>query len=409
MLSQRSGFLVAAGIIAFGAGIATASDEPPLYPPSEVELQFSEDPYAGQDKLDMIKNGLAHLAAIRYESTSFSSGNSAYTQVYGDFCVYDAQLNKGDDPSLYSTVDEMINTSDHCGDHTYTLPLDEVVAAVLSHDSNAGQTNPPLSGFIFHVGYSGAGLLSNTLATFATTSVVPEHPAIHAALHACDAIRAKFLSEDCSPLLQKQLVKDVITLATRTSDASITHSYIKFYADSTTYLPMVRELFPSVPWTFHYRDVETVLAKSTQPKREYCVFVRRKPSAVLAQKAEEYNLDLDGMTKEDLCALYLSTLLEVATQEHESSGTGKLILYEQLLEADFMTTTLLPYFGLQAEIDADAATVSANVESTLSTNSSNRGEVKKWNPSEEVVHISDKVRTASELFLGNAMEAIGRL
>jgi len=409
MFSQKSGFLLAAGLLTAGARIVTASDEPPIDTPSEAVLQFSEDPYAGQDKLAMIQNGIAHLAAIRYETTSFSSDNNAYTQVYGDFCVYDAQLNKGDDPSLYSTINEMILSSDHCGDYTYTLPLDEVVAAVSSHDADAGQINPLLSGAIFHVGYAGAGLLSNTLATFEKTLVVSEHPAIHAALFACDDIHAKFSSADCSSLLQQKLFKDVITLATRNSDAKITHAYVKFRPDSTAYLPMVREIFPLVPWTFHYRDHETVLAKATQPKKNYCVYVRRQPSSVLAKKAEEYNLDLDGMTQEDLCALYLSTLLEVATQEHESSGTGKLVLYEQLLEVDFMLNELLPYLGLQAEIDADSATVSAKVEKSLSTKSSNRGGVKKWDANEEFVHISDKVRAASHLFMKNAMDAIGRM
>ena len=416
MLSQRSRFLAAAGLLATGMlTIVTAApdaDEPPIELPSATELQFSEDPYAGQDKLDMIKYGLAHLAAIRYESASFSSEHAAYTGVYGDFCVYDAQLNNGDDPSLYPTVGEMMSKSDHCGDHTFTLQLDEVVAAVSSHDIASGQMNPVVSGLLFHVGYAGAGLLSNAIVTFDSTLVVPEHTAIHDALFACDKIHNRFPSADCSSSLQKQLLKDVVTLATRAS-SGITHAYIKLNADSTVYMSMMREVFSDVPWTFHFRSPETVLAKSTQPKLNTCVFTRRQPSKVLAQKAEEYNLDLDGMTQEDLCALYLSTLLEVATQEHENSGTGMLIDYEQLLDTDFITHVILPYLGLQAEIDADSATVSANVEATLSTKSNNRGisgqKVKKWSANEEVVNISDEVRAASQLFMGSAMEALRRL
>jgi len=108
--------------------------------------------------------------------------------------------------------------------------------------------------------------------------------------------------------------------------------------------------------------------------------------------------------------MYLSTLLEAATQEHTTSGTGMLISYDQLLEHDFVTDVVLPYLGLQAAIDADPATASANVDSTLSTQSKNRGGVKPWNADEEVIHISDKVRSASSLFfMGNAIEAIGRL
>lgn len=400
------------GVLATAA--AAPSDEPPIEIPSDVEMQFSDDPYAGQDKLDMIKSGLAHLAAIRFESTSFSSENGGYTGVYGDFCVYDAQLNQVEDPSLYPTVEEMMLTSEHCGEHTYTLPLDEVVAAVSSFDINSGQMNPPVEGLLFHVGHAGAGILSNVLATFESALVVPEHPAIHDALFACDYIHNRFESENCSSSAQKQLVEDVIHLATRSSDASITHAYIKFHADSTAYLSMVRDIIPDTPWTFHYRDSETTLAKSTQPKTNSCVMTRRQPSFVLAQKAKDFNIDLDEMSHEDLCALQLSTLLDVATEEYEISDTGLLIQYEQLLEPGFITGTALPHLGLQAEIDADPATVSANVEATLSTKSNARGipggkKVKKWNANDDVVHISDQVRAASELFMGNAMEAFARL
>jgi len=411
MLFSTTEILLAAGF--FFALAAASSDEPPIDIPSDTEVQFSDDPYAGQDKLGMIKDGLAHLAAIRYESTSFSSESDGYAGVYGDFCVYDPRLNKIDDPSLYPTIDDMMLTSEHCGDHTYTLPLDEVVAAVLSHDINTGQMNPPVEGLLFHAGHAGAGILSNVLATFDSALVVPEHPAIHDALFACDYIHNRFESVSCSSVAQKQLVEDVIKLVTRSSDASITHAYIKLHADSTAYLPMVREIIPDTPWIFHYRDSETTLAKSTQLKLNSCVLTRRQPSFILAQKALEFNIDLDGMSQEDLCALYLSTLLEVATQEYENSSTGMLIEYEQLLEPSFTTDIVLPHLGLQAEIDADPATVSANVDSTLSTKSNTRGvpgkKVQKWNANDEVVHISDQVRAASELFMGNAMQAVKRL
>lgn len=414
MVSIR--ILLAAGLFATVVAAAadeeesSSSDEPPIDIPSEnlVELQFSADPYADQDKLDMIKSGLANLAAIRYESNSFASANSRYTGVYGDFCVYDAHLNDVE-PSVYPTVDDMIFTSEHCGEHTYTLPLDEVVAAVSDHDARSGQTNPSVEGLHFHAGHSGAGLLANVLASFDNTLVVPEHSAIHDALFACDQIHSRFKSADCSSAHQKQLVQDVIKLATRSPDASITHAYIKFKAEDTVYLPIVREILSDTPWTFHYRDSDTTLAKSTQNKRNTCVMSRRQPSDDLLQKAGALNIDLEGLSTEDLCALYLSTFLEAATQEHQTSGTGMLISYEQLLEPGFIADVVLPYLGLQAEIEADPAMVSANVDSTLSIKSNNRGGVKQWKADEEVIHISEKVSHASKLFMGEAMDTLRRL
>ena len=411
---SRTRTLLAAGLFAVASTeilplvAALASDEPPLDIPSETVLQFSVDPYADQDKIGMIKDGLAHLAAIRYEPDSFSSANSGYTKVYGDFCVYDATLNKVDEPSLYPTIEDMMLTSDHCGDYTFALPLDEVIAAVSSHDRNVRQENIQVAvgGLMFHLGHAGAGILSNVLATFERALVVPEHPAIREALFACDYIHSKFESVDCSALLQKQLVEDVMALATRTSDERITHIYVKFHAESAAYLSMVREIFPDVPWTFHSRDSDTVLSKSTQQSLTSCVLTRRQPSFLLAQKSNEYNIDLDGMSQEDLCALYLSTLLDAATQEFEHSETGMLIPYDQLVEVDFITSVVLPHFGLQDEIDIDAAAVTTAVQESLSKKSNTRGvpgkKILKWNADEEVVDVSDKVSAANKLFMGHA-------
>lgn len=419
MLSQRSGTLLSASLIfAIGAGllllptIATATsssdDDPPaVVPSSTVENQFTDDPYAGYDKIQMIQTGLANLQAIRFQVDSFSGDKPTYTGVYADFCVYDATLNKGDDFSMYTTIEEMMLSSDHCGEHSYTLPLKEVVDAVTAYDSTVGQNNPSMSGLIFHTGYSGAGLVVNSLTTFASTLVVPEHPAIHDALNVCDNIQNRHPDAVCSAVLQKQLVNDVFTLATRSSDDTVTKAYVKFRPESTVYIKMVRELYPKTQWIFNYRNSEILLAKSTQPKLDTCVYSRRQPSDHLAKKADDYNIDLDGMTKEDLCALYLSTLFDAATQEHDSTNTGMLISYETLTQEDFLLEHVLTYFGLQAEIDADPTTASDKVESILSVKSHSRGSPRKWNVNEENVNVSEKVKASVQTFLKD-VEATAR-
>ena len=396
----------------------SSSHDPPIREESLISMQFTANPYASRDKLEMIKSGEAKLVSLRLSPNSLSEANNdgasrrsnGYTGVFGIFCVFDDQLNKKD-PSVYPTVDHMVETSTHCIENRYTLPLNEVVDSVRSHDSNGIRTEQslkklPLSGMLFHQGYSGAGLITNALTTFDDTLVVSEHSAIRGALNACDYIHNRFNSNDCSPSKHQKLVQDVISLLSRTSDPNMEHLFLKLDAASSVYIPLLRATFPNAKWTFDYRKAEHVLAKSTEPKRNTCILTKRQPSSVMASQALERNVDLEGLSTHEVCALHLSTLVDVATNEHESIGTGMLISYEDdLLQEDALIETILPYLGLQDEIDANPNEVRARIEKVLSTKTNLRGvhtldAESEWSAgSEEHVPVSEEVRAASQLFM----------
>eukprot|EP00573_Skeletonema_grethae_P006878 CAMPEP_0201705556 /NCGR_PEP_ID=MMETSP0578-20130828/46160_1 /ASSEMBLY_ACC=CAM_ASM_000663 /TAXON_ID=267565 /ORGANISM="Skeletonema grethea, Strain CCMP 1804" /LENGTH=457 /DNA_ID=CAMNT_0048193813 /DNA_START=38 /DNA_END=1411 /DNA_ORIENTATION=- len=394
-------------------------DEPPIEEESLIAMQFAANPYAGRDKIDMIKSGEAKLASLRLSPDSLSEGSSpqgsnSYTGVYGIFCVFDDQLNKKH-PAVYPTFDHMVQTSNHCIENRYTLPLDEVVEAVISHDKKSIRNNErlkklPLSGMLFHQGFSGAGLIANALTTFDDTVVISEHSAIRDALNACDYLHNRFNSNDCSSLKHQKLIEDVISLLSRSSNSSIEHMFLKLDSASSAYIPLLRAIYPDSKWTFDYRKAEHVLAKSTEPKRNTCVLKKRQPSSVMASQALEHNVVLEELSTHEVCALHLSTLIDVASREHESTGTGMLISYEDdLLQEDALLGTILPYLGLQQEIDANPSMARARVEEVLSTKANLRGihsqDVdSQWGVgSEEHVHVSDEVRAASQLFMQNIM------
>ena len=112
-------------------------EEPPLSIDDEVEgysliaQQFTNDLYASYDNIQMILNGQLKLAGIRYHPTSFAidDNNEEYSEVYGDFCVYDTQINKSN-PSYYPTVKDVMSMSNHCGEHRYSILLNEVMDAI---------------------------------------------------------------------------------------------------------------------------------------------------------------------------------------------------------------------------------------------------------------------------------------
>jgi hypothetical protein len=343
---------------------------------------------------------------------SFPDDNDAsYTGVYGIFCVYDDKLNKKE-PAVYPTADHMMHTSDHCQEHRYTLPLTKVITAVASHDNHLPtQKKLPLSGMLFHQGYSGAGLVANVLSTFDNTVVVSEHTAIRDALSACDYIHNRFSTNTCSSTKHKKLVMDVISLLSRSNvDDNIDHLYLKLDSAASVYIPMLRELYPYAKWTFSYRTAEHVLAKSTEPKRNTCKNTRRQPSKAVSANALEHNIDLEELTTHEVCALHLSTLLDVAYQEHERSGTGMLLSYDDdLLQGeDVLLDLVLPYLGLQEEIDSNPIMVKSRVDKVLSLKSNVRGvhsqdESQEWEYGNggvvEDVPVSEEVRAASQLYM----------
>ena len=162
------------------------TDEPPIdiplgeSPSSLIAAQFTTDPYSSHDHMDMILKGELNLAGLRFHPTSFASitndgsEDDDYNNVYGEFCVFDAQLNKKD-PSYYPTNKDIMAESNHCGEHRYTIPLNEVMDAIKNNKENSDVKTLPVSGMLFHQGYSGAGVIANTVTAFGSTHLVSEH------------------------------------------------------------------------------------------------------------------------------------------------------------------------------------------------------------------------------------------
>ena len=388
----------------------TSDDEPT----SLIAQQFSSNPYSTQDPLTMVLTGLATLSSIRITPTSFITDSlttsnlhhvaDSYNQVYGEFCVYERNLNKRH-PAVYPTVDSVMATSNHCGEHRFSLDLMEVMEAVHRHDNNDASTASssssssskctlPLSGMIFHEGYAGAGIISNTLSTFQNVRVISEHSALTDALSACDTIWNRYKVEDCVVEKERRLVMDVISLLSRTATptrngaASVEeeHLYLKLSASSTTYLPTLRTLYPNTPWLFVYRtNPDAALAKSLTGRRyTLCKKTKRNPSKTLLAKSTtsstsstsiEYHRStntnngggsiqsLEQMSPVQVCAMHLSTLIDVATQEYNdneggllNNNMGMLVQYDQVftekkVAVEMLLTSILPFLGLHYDYD----------------------------------------------------------
>lgn len=383
---------------------------------SLIAMQFSPDPLAGRDTVEMIFSGELRLASIRLSPRSLSSASSASdggyaSDVTADFCAYDPSSNRLD-PAKWSSTSDIMAASDHCGEHRRSLPLGDVVAAVRTHDaSGGGLRSLPVSGLLFHEGYSGAGLISNALTTFDSTLVVSEHPALRDALGACDVARNRHRVEDCSDTARLRLVEDVVALLARTNDPSVYKLYLRLSSQSAAYLSDLRALYPDAAWAFVYRNPEHALAKAMgRGRKNGCVKARRNPSQALASKSYERNIDLEALSHHEVCALHLSTLLDAAAKEHQETGTGILISYDEVLAngPEGIVDEILPRLGLREEIASDPRGVRERVAEVLSLKSNATGRRdRRWNG--ESVEVSSEAGEASRAFLAESMGAVERM
>jgi hypothetical protein len=410
---------------------------------SLIAMQFSRDPHEDRDHLSMIVNGELHLSGLRYFPHSLSSSSSSsseeddddaptavsYVDVYGDFCDYDPVLNKKAGPGMHATSSSIMGESEHCGEHRYSLPLHAVMAAIGEAEAESGGAGGegreraaarrlPLSGLIFHEGYSGAGLLSNALSTFDGVHVVSEHSALRDALDACDVVRNRYLVEDCNPEARDRLVLDVVTLLSRTRDTNLDKSYLKLSSGSSAYLPEFRGMFPDVPWAFVYRsDPEIALSKAMERRgRGPCIKTRRNPSNALRSKSHAHDVDLETMSNHEVCALHLSSLLDVAMEEHARTGTGMMISYDDDLSSnvDRVLGAILPYLGLGKEIEDDPELARSRVIAVMSKRSNHVGGggnvVPDWIGMADVdVVAPEEVRAASATYLKDSTMALDDL
>lgn len=122
--------------------IGTIEDESLLSEQSLIAQQFTDDPYATKDRMEMLLSGELGLAGLRYHPLSFVNTGDAeddeYSEVYGEFCVFETQLSKSD-PSYYNTIHRVMDESKHCAEHRYTIPLGEVMEAI--KNSHEGKDN----------------------------------------------------------------------------------------------------------------------------------------------------------------------------------------------------------------------------------------------------------------------------
>lgn len=201
----------------------------------------------------------------------------------------------------------------------------------------------PLRGLVFHTSRCGSTLVAQMLAALRGSVVVSEAPPIDAVLGATvtpggepipDERRAQWLAGMVSALGQPR----------SGDDAGL---YVKLDAWHALELPLIRRVFPDVPWVFLYRDPREVLLSQLRQPGGFLV------PGVLEGAGRATGLALRGESIAERVAALLHDTCQAA-RAALASGRGLLVNYSSLPAA--FETLIAPHFGIGLD-DADRAAV----------------------------------------------------
>lgn len=227
------------------------------------------------------------------------------------------------------------------------LPLNQLLRHRTPIDAlerhHAASPGLPPRGFVFHSSRCGSTLVAQLLAATRGAVVLSEPPPLDAVLAAIagagtplESRQGRWLAWLLSALGQPRRPGD-------------RHLYVKLDAWHALQLPIIRQVFPEVPWVFLYRDPLEVLASHLRQPGAFLVPARGGPVfAPRAEAADSLAATLAGWMQRIFEAV-LSAL---------PGGRGMLVNYAELPEA--VTGRIGPHFGVEfAAADREAMVVVA--------------------------------------------------
>jgi hypothetical protein len=196
------------------------------------------------------------------------------------------------------------------------------------------QDHPGLqpSGFIFHMSRCGSTLVAQMLASLDRNVVVAEAPPLDA------VVRARKVRPDLGDDQHDHWLAWMVGALGQPRSGNETNYYIKLDCWHTLALPLLRRVFPAVPWIFLYRDpVEVLVSQLRMPG------IQMIPG-MLGANLFDLEPPLGRQAREDYCACVLARICEPVLT-HYPEGAGLLVNYRELPHA--LWTKIMPHFGVK--------------------------------------------------------------
>lgn len=309
---------------------------------SLIASQFSQDPYAGQDKLQLILAGQFKLMTVHMSSDN---------DIFGSFCEFEFS-GQDEDPSLVPRFVDLHQTP-HCEEHHITLPLLEVAKACREYDKAGSKMMHSMlpNAFIFHQPKSGSALLTNIISASQPGSrVISESSAVGNIL-GCN---------NCTHHAKVEALQHAMYLLGRTSStaaaAADQYLYVKISAAGTTGIRVVLESFPDTKWVFVTRDLDVILQKIMNHRidRRNCdVKKRRNPGPHMSDFLMSLEKSINDLeTAEQVCAAFLATNRATVREELDRPDSlGLLVEYTDDLLIEEGIQKVLEYLEISPDWD----------------------------------------------------------
>jgi hypothetical protein len=184
------------------------------------------------------------------------------------------------------------------------------------------------AGFIFHMSRCGSTLLAQMLARVPGHRMVSEPEPLDAII--------QWAAGASSQSARVAALRSIVGALGRDAGSRRVRLFVKLDAWHALALPLLREVFPHVPWLFLYREPLEVMASHLRMPGSHIV-----PGLL---PAHAIGVEQGGSTsREDYCARVLGSICQ-AIVRHWPLGGGLLVNYSDLRDA--LPRHLLPHFGL---------------------------------------------------------------
>jgi hypothetical protein len=264
---------------------------------------------------DAVLEGYLTLIDINIPRSALQ-GVDAYRGVTAKFCHIDWKLQQKA-PHKVPMFNDLIRQSSLCDTTMTTVDLWDMAKQARAYDDqmSASQQILPVAptGIVFHESRCGSTLMANLLAGFS-----PEHTRMYSensvhlrSLMACG-------SNPCNPTLHTQLIQDVFYLSGRTlRKERPQYVFYKISSLGSMFVDSFTTAFPTVPWTYLYRDTVEVMQSHFVPStvggitrsrdRPVCLRLQSndpQPSLTV-QIANSKERDPTTLSNEEYCAAHL--------------------------------------------------------------------------------------------------------
>jgi hypothetical protein len=271
----------------------------------------------GSTEYDAVLEGYLTMVDIVIPASGLQ-GVDMYKGIIARFCHIDWKLQEKE-PHKVPMFNDLVRKSELCDATMVTVDLWDLARHAQAYDTQLSKhvlALPP-TGVIFHESRCGSTLMANMLGGFSPkhTRMYSENQVHVQAIKAC-------ARNPCNPDLHAKLIQDVFYLSGRTvRKERPQYVFYKISSIGSMYLDSFTAAYPSVPWTYVYRDTVEVMQshfkKSSLLSMSTAVCLRSQNSPdqppLTIQIANQQGKIPSDLSKEEYCAAHLVRIMNCLT------------------------------------------------------------------------------------------------